>query len=91
MYLVRKNIVKGKENGYWVYEKINGKLIESFYITLKPCKCSCHHFAESNNPLNHFHINLVKFWIKEGCPSSAIYAKSKCGKIQVLCPGFIKK
>lgn len=90
MYLVRKNISKNKnDDGYWVDEKINGKLVESYYITLKPCTCSCQHFEESHNPFNHFHILLVKNWIKEGCPQCAIYAKSKQGKIRTLCPGFL--
>ncbi len=91
MYLVRKNIVDDKEDGYWVDEKINGKLVESYYVTLKPNTCSCQHFTNSNNAFNHFHINLVYNWLKHGCPECAIYSKTKEGKIQTLCPGFIKK
>lgn len=90
MYLVRENIVDGEVNGYFVDEKIQGRLIESHFVTLNPPSCSCKYFQFSHNPYNHFHINLVKFWIKSGKPQSALYAKNKQGKIITLCPGFIK-
>ena len=88
MYLVRKNIINDSVDGYFVDEKIHGKLITSHYITLHPDTCSCEFFAKSKNPHTHFHINLVRFWIKQGCPISSMYDKSKDGKIVVLCPGF---
>ena len=90
MYLIRENIINGKNEGYFVDEKIQGKLIASYFVTLNPICCSCHHFAESKNKFNHFHINLVRHWIEQGKPMSAIYAKSKMGKIVTLCPGFIR-
>lgn len=90
MYIVRENVINGEECGYFVDEKIRGTLIESIYVTLSPKSCSCKHFTESKNIYNHFHINLVEHWVKSGKPTAAIYAKSKKGKIRVLCPGFIK-
>lgn len=90
MYLIRENVIDGVVEGYWCDEKISGKLIESHYVTLHPKTCSCRYFAESNNKLNHFHLNLVEHWVKMGCPQSALYAKSKTGKIVTLCPGFTK-
>ena len=90
MYLIRENIKEDKTSEYIIDEKINGHLIESFSVTLSPHTCSCHYFHESNNKLNHFHINLVELWIKNGKHCAAMYAKSKAGKIVTLCPGFIK-
>lgn len=90
MYLIRENIIDNEVNGYWVDEKISGKLIESFFVTLSPRSCSCKYFTESHNPFNHFHINLVENWVKKGKPKCAMYAKSKTGKIITLCPGFVK-
>ena len=91
MYLVRENIIDGKVDGYWVDEKIRGILIESIFVRLEPkLSCSCRYFAESKNPHNHFHIELVKRWVESGKPVAAIYAKTKQGKISTLCPGFIK-
>lgn len=90
MYLVRENITDNKVTGYWVDEKINGKVIESYFVTLNPKNCSCKYFAESHNYHNHFHINLVEHWIKQNKPISAMYAKAKNGKIITLCPGFVK-
>ena len=95
MYLIRKNIITEnnieKVNGYWVDEKINGQLIESFFIQLDTHKtCSCKYFTESKNPRNHFHILLVENWIRNGCPKYAIYIKNKKGKIETLCPGYIE-
>lgn len=89
MYIVRENIVKDKCTGYWVDENIDGKLIESFFVTLSPRSCSCKYFAESQNIYNHFHINLVEYWIRTGKPFGAVYEKSKQGKVRVLCEGFI--
>lgn len=91
MYLCRENIIEGKVEGYFIDEKISGKLIESHYVTLSPKSCSCRYFAESNNKFNHFHIVLCEHWVKQGCPTSAMYAKSKTGKIITLCPGFVKR
>jgi hypothetical protein len=90
MYLIRENIENDKITGYIVEEKIQGVLVESHFVTLNPKTCSCRYFAESHNCHSHFHINLVENWIKNGCPSCAMYAKSKQGKIVTLCPGFIK-
>ncbi len=90
MYLIRENIKEDNTSEYIIDEKINGHLIESFTVTLSPHTCSCHYFHESNNKLNHFHINLVEHWIKNGKPCAAMYAKSRAGKIVTLCPGFIK-
>jgi len=90
MYMIRENIINDKVEGYWIDEKIRGVLIESTYVTLSPKTCSCKHFTESHNIFNHFHINLVEHWIREGKPTAAIYAKSKKGKIITLCPGFVK-
>jgi len=90
MYLIRENIKEDNSVEYIVDEKINGHLVESFTITLSPNTCSCHYFAESNNKLNHFHINLVENWIRHGRPCAAMYAKTRSGKIITLCPGFIK-
>lgn len=90
MYMIRENIINNKVEGYWIDEKIRGVLIESTYVTLHPKSCSCHFFAESKNLHNHFHINLVEYWIKSGKPIAAIYGKSKKGKIITLCPGFVK-
>lgn len=91
MYLVEEQL-DSEDNciGYWVREKIQGVLIDSHFVMLSPRSCSCKYFAESHNPYNHFHINLVENWIKNGKPSCAIYAKAKDGKIVTLCPGFIK-
>ena len=91
MYLIRENIIDKKVTGYWVDEKINGKLIESHFVTLHPKTCSCKYFAESHNCYSHFHITLVENWIKNGKPQCAMYSKSKAGKIVTLCPGFIKE
>lgn len=91
MYLIEEQIdLDNTVLGYWIREKIQGKLIASYFVTLNPLSCSCKHFAESHNKFNHFHINLVQNWIKNGKPCCAIYAKSKKGKIVTLCPGFIK-
>ena len=90
MYLIRENMINGTNEGYFVDEKIQGKLIASYFVTLHPIACSCQHFMESKNKFNHFHINLVRNWIEHGKPECAIYAKSKSGKIVTLCPGFIK-
>jgi hypothetical protein len=90
MYLIRENVQDEEITGYWIDEKINGKLIESHFVTKDLKTCSCKYFAESQNPYNHFHINLCSYWIKSGKPQCAMYAKSKKGKIVVLCPGFTK-
>ena len=90
MYLIREHIKEDNTSEYIIDEKINGYLIESFVVTLSPHTCSCHYFAESNNKLNHFHINLVENWIRHNKPCAAMYAKSKTGKIVTLCPGFVK-
>lgn len=90
MYIIRENIINGIVEGYWVDEKIRGTIIESTYVTLYPRSCSCKFFTESKNTHNHFHINLVENWIRNGKPIAAIYGKSKKGKIITLCPGFIK-
>lgn len=90
MYLIKENIENDKVIGYIVEEKINGKLIESHYVSLDLKSCSCKYFAESHNPYNHFHINLCRNWINTGKPMCAMYAKSKKGKIVTLCAGFIK-
>lgn len=90
MYLIHEQLREDNTPEYIIDEKINGHLIESFVVTLSPHTCSCHYFAESNNKLNHFHINLVEHWIKKGKPCAAMYAKSKTGKIVTLCQGFIK-
>ncbi len=90
MYMIRENIIEGEVQGYWVDEKIHGIIVESTYVTLHPRSCSCHFFTESKNMHNHFHINLVEYWIKSGKPVAAIYGKSKKGKIVTLCQGFVK-
>lgn len=90
MYLVSENIIDGKTNGYFVHEKISGKLINSYFIDYRLKTCSCKYFAESHNCYNHFHINLVRNWLKQNKPECAMYAKSKQGKIITLCPGFVK-
>jgi hypothetical protein len=91
MYLIRPNIIEGNITGYWCDEKIQGKLIESHFVTLHPRACSCRHFTESRNVFGHFHIALVEHYLKNGSPIAAIYGKSKDGKIETLCPGFTKK
>lgn len=91
MYLVRENIFNGETTGYFVDEKISGKLIESHFVDVSLKKCSCKHFKESQNPYQHFHINLCKKWLKMGKPECALFSKSKTGKIIVLCNGFIRK
>lgn len=90
MYTIRENIIDNTVQGYWIDEKIRGVLIESIFVTLSPKSCSCNNFSYSKNIHNHFHINLVEHWIKQGKPTAAIYAKTKTGKIITLCPGFIK-
>lgn len=90
MYLVRENIVDGKTTGYFVDEKISGKLIESHFVSVNLKECSCRYFAESHNPYHHFHINLCKQWLKMGKPECALFGKSKDGKIAILCRGFIR-
>lgn len=90
MYSIRENIINDEVDGYFIDEKIRGILVESIYVTLSPRNCSCRHFTESKNLHNHFHINLVEYWIKMGKPTAALYSKSKTGKIITLCPGFIK-
>lgn len=91
MYLVEEQLdANGETVGYWLREKISNKLIESYFITLSPRTCSCKYFAESHNVYNHFHINVVELWVKQGKPCAAMYGKTKQGKIITLCPGFIK-
>ena len=91
MYLVREKIVNGETEGYFVDEKISGKLIESHFVDVNFKSCSCKYFAESHNQYNHFHINLCKHWVKSGKPQCALYGKSKDGKIVTLCQGFLRK
>ena len=89
MYLVRENVIDNKTTGYWVDEKIDGQLITSHFITLYPkITCSCQYFQESHNPLNHFHIQVLKYWLKEGSPKFAMYKKSKIGKVIKVFDGF---
>lgn len=85
MYLIRESA----PNQYFVDYKVGNRFIESYYVTIDNTKadCTCKHFHESHNRLNHFHINLVEFWIKEGKPTNAIYDKASDGKIKVLCHG----
>ncbi len=84
MYLVRE-----AKNGFFVDYKLKGHLVESFFVTITPKKeCSCKYFAESHNHYNHFHINLVERWIKDGKPRTAMYEKTKDGKINVLFEGI---
>ena len=84
MYLVRET-----EEGFFVDYKINGYLVDSYFVTLTPKKeCSCRFFMESRNHRNHFHINIVERWIADGKPKFAMYDKSKTGKIIVLCKGI---
>ena len=89
MYIVTENIVDGDLIGYIVTEKIAGNIIESHYIDPKMKTCSCRYFAESHNPYSHFHINLCKHWIRMAKPKSALFGKSKDGKIVTLCAGFV--
>lgn len=89
MYLIEESVVDDKVNGYFVREKISGQLIESHFITKDLKECSCTYFQLAKNKYNHFHINLVKNWLKLGKPKSALFAKSKKGKIVTLCPGFV--
>lgn len=86
MYLVRES----SPNNYFVDYKIGNKFVESYYVSFDDTRaqCSCKHFHESKNRLNHFHINLVEYWIKEGKPLHAIYEKASDGKIKVLCNGI---
>ena len=91
MYLVREKIENGETTGYYIDEKISGKLIETHFVDSMFKTCSCKYFQESHNPYNHFHINLCKFWVRSGKPKCALYAKSRSGKIVVLCQGFIPK
>ena len=84
MYLIRET-----SEGFFVDYKIRGYLVESYFITINPKKeCSCHFFTESHNYHNHFHINLVEYWIKAGKPKYAMYDKDERGKIKVLCEGI---
>lgn len=89
MYLIRENIIDNELTGYFVDEKISGKLIETHFIDKSLKSCSCRYYAESQNPYGHFHIALVRNWIKLGKPRSALFGKSKNGKIVTLCPGFV--
>lgn len=89
MYLIREKIENDKVVGYQIDEKISGVLIESHVVSADLKHCSCKYFAESQNTHNHFHINLIHNWLKNGKPMCAMYAKSKDGKIVTLCPGFI--
>lgn len=84
MYLIRE-----VNEGFFVDYKLRGRLIESYFIRLTPRKeCSCRFFAESRNCYNHFHINLVEYWVKQGKPKYAMYDKDNRGKIKVLCEGI---
>lgn len=89
MYIVTENIVDGDLIDYVVTEKIAGKVIESHHIDPTLKNCSCRYFAESHNPFSHFHINLCKHWLRMGKPRSALYGKSKDGKVVTLCAGFV--
>lgn len=89
MYIIEESIVDNEINGYFVHEKINSILVASFFVSVDLKTCSCSHFEKSKNPYNHFHILLVKHWIEQGKPRSALYAKNKKGKIVTLSPGFI--
>lgn len=89
MYLIEESIVEGETNGYFVHEKINSVLVSSFFVSADLKTCSCPFFENSHNPYTHFHIILVRHWIEQGKPKSALYAKNKKGKIVTLCPGFI--
>ena len=86
MYLFRES----SPNNYFVDYRVGNRFIESYYISIDGSKatCSCRHFNESKNRLNHFHINLVEHWIKDGKPFGAMYDKSLDGKIKVLFAGI---
>jgi len=85
MYLIRPS----DNGGYFVDQKYDGVLVDSFYVQLTPRKsCSCKYFTESNNHYNHFHISLIEYWLKQGSPKSAMYEKDKNGKIKVLFEGI---
>lgn len=88
MYLIRES----SPDCYFIDYKVNNKFIESYYVAFDGTKaqCSCKHFHESHNRLNHFHINLVEYWIKAGKPKYAMYEKTCDGKIKVLCDGYKK-
>lgn len=89
MYLIRES----SPNHYFIDYKINNKFVESYYVSFDGTKaeCSCKHFHESHNRLNHFHINLIEYWIKSGKPKNAMYEKTLDGKIKVLHSGYITK
>lgn len=82
IYRVRKTT-----SGFFVDTKdSDGHMIGSYLVKkgMTGYSCSCEAFAKTHNQYTHFHILVVKQWLKDGMSATARYTKGKDNKIQTL-------
>ena len=79
--------VRNTSSGYFVDAVENdGHIIGTYLVTRGPFgySCSCEAFARIKNQYNHFHIMVVKQWLKDGQSDTARYYKGKDKKVHKL-------
>ena len=79
--------VRETPSGYFVDAKDrDGHELGTYLVTrdVTGYKCSCEAFQRSHNQSIHFHILVVKEWLKGGKSPTARYTKGKDKKIQVV-------
>lgn len=82
--------VRETNSGYFLDCKDDkGNINETYLVSPKNngYECSCEYFKRTKNFYNHFHILVVKEWIKSGKPKYARYYKDKNNKLMVLIDG----
>lgn len=79
--------VRTTQSGYFVDAVENdGHVIGTYLVTRGPFgyACSCEAFAKTKNQYNHFHIMVVKQWLKDGSSDTARYYKGDDKRVHRL-------
>ena len=83
--------VRESETGFFVEKKDKtGEIVDVCLVTkdLNKFSCSCPYFQRTQNEINHFHILVVKEWLKRNKPEMAMYIKNRDNKLEILSSGY---
>lgn len=77
--------VRETNSGYFVDADEGNGVVQTVLVTLRPSPtCSCPSFKLLNNPHNHFHIKVVRKWIKDGKSPYSRYTKGQSSSVETI-------